>query len=103
MKTAFSEAKTALLAATHLSFLEETAELCLATDASAVAIGAVLQQRASGQQEWRPLGFFSQKLEKAQMAYSAFDRELLPYMRPLDTSGIRWRGGISRSGPTIGR
>ena len=66
MVTAFSEAKTVLLAATHLSFPEETAELCLAT-------GCQCGVAAAGR---RPLGFFSQKLEKAQLAYSIFDREL---------------------------
>ena len=38
--------------------------------------GAVLQQKASPGEDWRLLGFFSAKLKTAQLAYSAFDREL---------------------------
>ena len=54
----------------------DTAELSLASDASATHVGAVLQQKSSSTEEWRPLGLFSAKLEKAQLTYSAFDREL---------------------------
>jgi hypothetical protein len=53
-----------------------TAELSIATDASATHIGGVLQQRRPGG-HWRPLGFFSAKLDSAQQRYSAFNRELL--------------------------
>lgn len=45
------------------------------TDASANAVGAVLQQGIDGQ--WRPLAFFSKKLKPAQTRYSVFGRELL--------------------------
>jgi len=68
--------KEALARAAHLSFPVEGAQLVLATDASATAVGAVLQQRTAPHQPWQPLGFFSAKLEKAQLVYSAFDREL---------------------------
>jgi hypothetical protein len=44
-------------------------------DASNTHIGAVLQQREG--QAWRPLAFFSKKLDSTQLKYSAFDRELL--------------------------
>jgi transposase InsO family protein len=46
-------------------------------DASALHVGACLQQRRPGGAAWEPLGFFSQKLEPAQVKYSAFNRELL--------------------------
>jgi cleavage and polyadenylation specificity factor subunit 1 len=36
----------------------------------------VVQQRRRGE-AWRPLGFFSAQLSKAEINYSAFDRELL--------------------------
>ena len=39
-------------------------------------MGAVLQQLEPLSQEFQPLGFFSAKLEKAQLSYSAFNREL---------------------------
>jgi hypothetical protein len=48
----------------------------LATDASVTHIGAVIQQKRSGS-GWRPLGFFSTQLDKAQVNYCAFDRKLL--------------------------
>jgi len=76
MEAAFCGVKGALERAAVLDFPSPTAEVCLATDASATAVGVVLQQRDSAVASWRPLGFFSQKLEKAQQAYSTFDREL---------------------------
>ena len=45
------------------------------TDASDVAIGAVLQQYLNGQ--WCPLSSFSRKLSPTEQRYSTFDRELL--------------------------
>jgi len=45
------------------------------TDASNVAIGAVLQQFMDGQ--WCHILFFSTKLRPAETRYSTFDRELL--------------------------
>ena len=44
-------------------------------DASATAVGGVLQQFIEG--VWRPLSFFSKLLTPAETRYSAFDRELL--------------------------
>ena len=46
-------------------------------DASAEHVGAALQQRTSPAAPWEPLGFFSRKLDSAQVHYSAYDRELL--------------------------
>ncbi len=43
-------------------------------------IGAVLQQRCTGS-GWRPLAFFSKKLDAAQLKYSAFGRKLLAAYR----------------------
>jgi transposase InsO family protein len=76
MDAAFSAAKSALSAATLLDHPSPAAELMLVTDASGTHVGAVLQQRR-GQQAWRALGFFSQKLSDTETRYSAFDRELL--------------------------
>ena len=45
------------------------------TDASDVAIGAVLQQYLDG--KWCPLSYFSRKLSPTEQRYSTFDRELL--------------------------
>uniref|UniRef100_A0AA85KAF6 Reverse transcriptase RNase H-like domain-containing protein n=1 Tax=Trichobilharzia regenti TaxID=157069 RepID=A0AA85KAF6_TRIRE len=58
-----------------LSHINPEASLILCTDASQVALGAVLQQKMKG--EVTPLAFFSKKLEPAQTRYSTFGRELL--------------------------
>jgi RNase H-like domain found in reverse transcriptase len=73
METAFAAGKSA---ATLLDHPSPAAELMLVTDASGTHVGAVLQQQC-GQQAWRALGFFSQKLSDTESRYSAFDRELL--------------------------
>ena len=76
MREAFTAIKTALMQSVCLAFPSDTAELSLVTDASVTHVGAVRQQKPSPGADWRPLGFFSAKLEKAQLAYRAFDREL---------------------------
>ena len=76
MSLALTAIRKALLRTVCLAFLKEAAELSLATDASATHVGTVLKQRESPTADWRPLGFFSAKLEPAQLSYSAFDREL---------------------------
>ena len=45
------------------------------TDASDVAVGAVLQQHIDG--AWQPISYFSRKMKPAETRYSTFDRELL--------------------------
>jgi hypothetical protein len=75
MATAFSAARGALSSSAVLAHPAEGAEILLATDASATHVGAVVQQRRQGG-AWRPLGFFSAQLSKAEVNYSAFDREL---------------------------
>ena len=51
------------------------AAMCITTDASNVAVGAVLEQFIEGQ--WKPISLFSDKLTPVDLIYSAFDRELL--------------------------
>ncbi len=75
MQEAFLQAKQAVCRATQLSHPDPEAVISLAVDASNTHVGAVLQQ-AEGS-AWRPLAFFSRKLDPAQTKYSAFDRELL--------------------------
>ncbi len=75
MEKSFIEAKQALSSVTMLAHPLPDAPLSLTTDASNIAIGAVLQQKIhSG---WQPLAFFSRQLRQAEIKYSAFDRELL--------------------------
>ena len=45
------------------------------TGSSDFAVGAVLQQKVNN--TWKPLGFFSKRLQPAETRYSTFGRELL--------------------------
>ena len=72
---AFHAAKNALAAAAILNYPVPNAPLYLVTDASNIAVGAVLEQDVGGQRQ--PIAFFSRKLHKPERRYSTFDRELL--------------------------
>ena len=72
---AFEATKDALAQATLLVHPMIGAPTCIMTDASEVAVGAVLQQFIDG--HWQPLAYFSKCLKPAEVRYSAFDRELL--------------------------
>ena len=72
---AFDAAKLTLSEAVMLVHPHPNAATCITTDASNVAVGAVLEQFIEGQ--WKPISFFSKKLTPAELNYSAFDRELL--------------------------
>ena len=72
---AFVETKNMLADATLLAHPDPQAPISIATDASDVAVGAVLQQYVRN--TWVPLAFFSRKLQPPERKYSAFDRELL--------------------------
>ena len=74
--TAFQATKELLAQATLLAHPIEGAPLAIVTDASDVAVGAVLQQQLKNG-VWQPLGFFSRKLRDPETRYSTFDRELL--------------------------
>ena len=73
--TAFKEIKDALANATLLVHLQPDTPINVMTDASDIAIGAVLQQYLDGQ--WCPLAYLSRKLSSTEQRYSTFDRELL--------------------------
>ena len=72
---AFEKCKSDLANITTLTFPDPKLPLSLAVDASAEAIGGVLQQLEESSQ--KPLAFFSSKLTAAERKYSAYDRELL--------------------------
>ena len=72
---AFTQVKDALASATLLMHPTPGAPTCVMSDASDVAVGAVLQQYCNGQ--WCPISFFSKALKPAETRYSTFDRELL--------------------------
>ncbi|CAH8647502.1 unnamed protein product, partial [Schistosoma rodhaini] len=72
---AFENAKKALNKKTTLARRKSETPLAIMTDASNVAVGAVLQQLVNG--TWEPLSFFSKRLNPTQTRYSTFGRELL--------------------------
>ena len=74
-REAFDATKEALASATLLTHPQPNAQLAIMTDASDVAVGAVLQQQVADQ--WHPISYFSKKLKPAEVRYSTFDRELL--------------------------
>ncbi len=53
----------------------DTPTSSIMTDASDIAVGAVLQQYMEGQ--WCPLAFFSRALKPAETRYNTYDREFL--------------------------
>jgi hypothetical protein len=73
MSSTFAAARCSLSSTVVLDHPVAGAELSLATDSSATHVDAVIQQKHPGL-GWRPLGFFSTQLDKAQANYSAFDR-----------------------------
>lgn len=71
----FEKCKADLANAALLSFPRSGLPLSLCTDASDFAIGSVLQQYENN--SWKPVAFYSKKLNDTQKAYSTYDRELL--------------------------
>lgn len=71
---AFEAVKKALSAKTMLSHPRPNAPLAITSDASNIAVGAVLEQL--GPEGWEPLGFFSKRLQENQQEWPPFDREL---------------------------
>ena len=74
-KTAFFQSKSLLADVSLLVFPTGSSPMSIYTDASDIAIAAVLQIKQLG--VWRPVAFFSWRLDKTQQKYSIFDRELL--------------------------
>lgn len=72
---AFKVVKQAMADAILLVHPLENTHYAITTDASDLAVGAVLQQWHDD--NWEPLAYFSKRLTTAQTKYSAFDRELL--------------------------
>ena len=72
---AFQFCKSALASATLLVHPHYNAPTSITSDASDLNVGAGIEQFID--HEWRPIGFFSRKLQPAETCYSTFDRELL--------------------------
>ena len=72
---AFSDMKEALAKAALLAHPKPDAFTSIITDASDIAVGAILQQRIEN--SWCPIAYLSRKLKPSERHYSTFDRELL--------------------------
>ena len=85
-----TQAMTSLLAALkelpELRRFHEDKPTRVITDASAIGLGAVLEQQWD--EEWRPVAFWSRKLKDAETRYSATDLE---WMAVVDAVTIVWR------------
>ena len=77
----FVKFKEALTNTPVLSFLTEDGTLILDTDASGVAIGAVLSQKQNGDE--RVIAYFSRSLDRTQRQYCVTRRELLAIIKAL--------------------
>lgn len=84
-KRAFQALKDAIRLNVVLTFPRDDAKYRLETDASGLAVGAVLHQIIDGKP--RPLGFFSKTLGPAERNYQIYDREMLAIMLSL----AHWR------------
>ncbi|UYV83988.1 hypothetical protein LAZ67_X000803 [Cordylochernes scorpioides] len=71
----FEKCKQALANTAPLAYPDTELPISLCTDASDRAVGSVLQQLDNN--NWKPIAFFSKKLNPAQCNYSTYDRELL--------------------------
>ena len=74
MESSFVAIKDALANSTMLHHPDASLPLAITTDASDVAMGAVIEQR--GPKGWEPLAFFSKKFSDTQQNYCPYDREL---------------------------
>ena len=74
MQSSFEAIKDALANSTMLHHPDPNLPLSITTDASDVAMGAVIEQR--GPQGWEPLAFWSKKLSDTQQNWCPYDREL---------------------------
>ena len=73
--TAFEKIKEILAENSLLVYPDHNAPLSLVSDASNIAIAAVLQQFNG--ETWQPIAFFSRPLSDTQKRYSTFGKELL--------------------------
>ena len=73
---AFNKSENDLAQAALLAYSAPNAEIFLAADASDTAVAAVLYQKIDNQLV-EPLVFFSKRLDRAQIKWTIFSRELL--------------------------
>ena len=78
--------KKAILEAPVLAKYDRARETRVTTDASAVGVGAVLEQKHG--EVWRPVAFWSRKLKDPETRYSATDIE---WLAVVDSVILTWR------------
>jgi hypothetical protein len=84
---AFNDLKRSFREEVILSQPDQTKQFFLECDASDFAIGGVLQQMDDRVGKLRPVGFFSRKLQPAEINYEIYDKELLAIVDCL----LHWR------------
>ena len=94
-ENSFLALKIALATAPVLRLPDFDHQFVVTTDASDVAIGAILQQDVG--MGLQPIAFASRKLQQAEVRYSAYERELLGIVWALG----QWKHYFQRSHPII--
>ena len=72
---AFTDAKHSVISAVTLAHPNPTDDVEIWADVADRGMGAVAVQRTES--GWRPIGFWSKKLNSAQKMYSTFDKEMM--------------------------
>ena len=80
-ENAFQQLKCLLTTTPVLSFMSDEGALILDTDASGIAIGAVLSQKQDNEE--KVIAYFSRSLDRTQRQYCATRRELLAVVKSL--------------------
>ncbi|ANB11457.1 gag-pol fusion protein [Sugiyamaella lignohabitans] len=94
---AFQSLKRAFISEPLLQMFDETRETRIHTDASGVAIAAVLQQFNPVDKRWHPVAYYSRKLRGPEINWDTHDRELLAIV----VATGKWKHFIlSRTEPT---
>ena len=75
LEKSFNDSKTLLQNCVTLAYPNPKNPLSLSCDASATAVGAVLEEYQDG--HFKPLGFWSKHLPQSKQNWSCFRRELL--------------------------
>ena len=94
-QTSFNRLKAVLTTAPVLKLADPTKEYYVFTDASNVAIGAVLMQNYDD--VYHPVAFFSRKLKPAEQNYPVHDREFLALVAAL----LHWKHYLYMESPVI--
>ena len=82
-RSAFEELKRLITSTPILVQPNQETHFRLETDASGFATGGVLSQLCDDE-KWRPVGFISKSLDKAERNYEIHDKELLSVIRALE-------------------